>query len=577
METITKAATTYTPPATAVVHETSVSFTDRQVPPPVYIVQYDKTLPVLSVSLYSGGTTYTVPSGAAVNVRLRKPDGTVVYNPALGVNASRTVAYISITQQMTTCAGDVEPVIEITSGGSIVNGSPISMTIDPNPVTEDAVESTDEFKTVQELLQDAQTAAQAAATSATTATQKANAAAASANTASTAATNASTSASTATSKAAAAATSATNAATSATTATQKAAAAAASASAAAESAEAAEEAAALAQQVSQGAVGYYETPAALRAAHAAAQAGNWAILGSTDTIWVWDTATNTWVDSHQKTDLSDYYTKSQTDEKIAVGNAASATKLATARAIDGVNFNGTADITHYGSCSTAAGTAAKAVAVTGFKLVTGAQVTVKFTVTNTASNPTLNVNSTGAKAIYYRGAAIAKGYLVANHTYDFRYNGTQYELVGDIDTNTTYSGMTGATASAAGAAGLVPAPAAGAQGKYLRGDGTWGLPTPSDIGAASEGSLSSIRAGLKYVDAWCIGYKINGGGFMIPIVTNADLNIKSVKVFNGQWVDCAFSYRQRVAGTVYVFLTLPQSLQLVNGVSYLVAMTFDTE
>lgn len=41
------------------------------------------------------------------------------------------------------------------------------------------------------------------------------------------------------------------------------------------------------------------------------------------------------------------------------------------------------------------------------------------------------------------------------------------------DTNTTYSNMTAATASAAGKAGLVPAPPAGAQGKYLTGAGTW--------------------------------------------------------------------------------------------------------
>lgn len=41
------------------------------------------------------------------------------------------------------------------------------------------------------------------------------------------------------------------------------------------------------------------------------------------------------------------------------------------------------------------------------------------------------------------------------------------------DTNTTYSAMTAATSSAAGKAGLVPAPAAGAQNKFLRGDGTW--------------------------------------------------------------------------------------------------------
>ena len=117
------------------------------------------------------------------------------------------------------------------------------------------------------------------------------------------------------------------------------------------------------------------------------------------------------------------------------GNADTATKLATARTIDGVSFNGTANITHYGSCSTAAATAAKTVACTGFTLATGARIEVKFTVTNTAANPTLNVNSTGAKAIYYRGAAIPAGYLAADRTYAFIYNGTQYELVGDLNTD----------------------------------------------------------------------------------------------------------------------------------------------
>lgn len=127
------------------------------------------------------------------------------------------------------------------------------------------------------------------------------------------------------------------------------------------------------------------------------------------------------------------------------GNAGSATKLATARTIDGVSFNGTAAITHYGTCSTEAATAAKTVSVTGFTLATGAKVTVKFTVTNTASSPTLNVNSTGAKAIYYRGAAISAGYLAANRTYTFVYNGTQYELIGDINVDTNSTTTTGTT------------------------------------------------------------------------------------------------------------------------------------
>ncbi len=46
--------------------------------------------------------------------------------------------------------------------------------------------------------------------------------------------------------------------------------------------------------------------------------------------------------------------------------------------------------------------------------------------------------------------------------------------------NTTYSAMTGATADAAGKTGLVPAPAAGKQTAFLRGDGKWATPTNTD-------------------------------------------------------------------------------------------------
>ena len=45
------------------------------------------------------------------------------------------------------------------------------------------------------------------------------------------------------------------------------------------------------------------------------------------------------------------------------------------------------------------------------------------------------------------------------------------------DTNTTYSVFAAASSSAAGGTGLVPAPAAGAQAQYLRGDGKWATPT----------------------------------------------------------------------------------------------------
>lgn len=57
--------------------------------------------------------------------------------------------------------------------------------------------------------------------------------------------------------------------------------------------------------------------------------------------------------------------------------------------------------------------------------------------------------------------------------------GTNIQITGTTisATDTTYSNFTGATAGDAGASGLVPAPAAGDQGKFLQGDGTWANPT----------------------------------------------------------------------------------------------------
>lgn len=51
--------------------------------------------------------------------------------------------------------------------------------------------------------------------------------------------------------------------------------------------------------------------------------------------------------------------------------------------------------------------------------------------------------------------------------------------------------MTGATSMAAGKAGLVPAPAAGEQEKYLRGDGTWQTPTSTNTWRGIQNNLTS--------------------------------------------------------------------------------------
>lgn len=132
----------------------------------------------------------------------------------------------------------------------------------------------------------------------------------------------------------------------------------------------------------------------------------------------------------------------------------------------------------YGVCEEAADTAAKTVTVPNFSLEAGATVIVKFTNANSVASPTLNVNSTGAKAIKRYGTTdVSTGTTttgwVAGAVQMFTYDGTNW--IRDYWNNTTYSNFVKSGSSAK--AGLVPKPSTTAgTTKYLREDGKWQVP-----------------------------------------------------------------------------------------------------
>jgi len=47
-------------------------------------------------------------------------------------------------------------------------------------------------------------------------------------------------------------------------------------------------------------LGWFSTLSELQTAYPTAEAGDWAIVGATDTVWIWDTDNSEWVDSDQK-------------------------------------------------------------------------------------------------------------------------------------------------------------------------------------------------------------------------------------------------------------------------------------
>lgn len=83
----------------------------------------------------------------------------------------------------------------------------------------------------------------------------------------------------------------------------------------------------------------------------------------------------------------------------------------------------------YGVCSTAGATAAKTLSLTNYSLKPGGIVSVLFQNAFTASDPTLNINSLGAKPIKLFGLPIAPGKVHANTILVMNYDGTNFNVI----------------------------------------------------------------------------------------------------------------------------------------------------
>lgn len=90
--------------------------------------------------------------------------------------------------------------------------------------------------------------------------------------------------------------------------------------------------------------------------------------------------------------------------------------------------------------------------------------------------------------------------------------GADGTAVWGADNNTTYAAMAGATASSAGKAGLVPAPAAGNQASFLRGDGAWAVPA-AGVPAAHSHSAADIASGALAIARGGTGASNRKGAF----------------------------------------------------------------
>lgn len=142
--------------------------------------------------------------------------------------------------------------------------------------------------------------------------------------------------------------------------------------------------------------------------------------------------------------------------------------------------------------------------------------------------PWTDNNTTYAQATSDELGLVKIGYSATGKNYPVVLDGSgkMYVNVPWTDTNTTYANMGAATSSDAGKAGLVPAPSAGAQGKYLRGDGTWQTPPNTTYAKANTSTLGLVM----------IGYAENGKNYPVELDGSGKMFV------NVPWTDTNTTY-----------------------------------
>ena len=143
----------YTPDDNVIVHQAKVDFRRRIVQRQVNLVQYDKSMPIIAVQLYSNGNEYILPENASAYIRFGKRDHTYVYNECLGCDQTRTIVYFAITDQMTIFYGEHTPIVELRIGDTVAGSGSIPIWIDRNPIQNGDTESKSDLSVFEKAIE----------------------------------------------------------------------------------------------------------------------------------------------------------------------------------------------------------------------------------------------------------------------------------------------------------------------------------------------------------------------------------------------------------------------------------------
>ncbi len=157
-----------------------------------------------------------------------------------------------------------------------------------------------------------------------------------------------------------------------------------------------------------------------------------------------------------------------------------------------------------------------------------------------------SAKGSGTQPIYWNGSAFVN---------------TSYTVSKSVPSTAIFANMGAATASAAGTAGYVPAPAAGKQNSFLRGDGTWVVPTNTTY---TNGTGITIGTGNAINHSNSVTAKTAYGS----TATTASANGGTIKV-----TDVKYDAQGHITGSTDRTITLSQTTYTLSGLGGIGSVT----
>lgn len=137
----------------------TLDFGNVSIPRRLRITQYGDLLPVLRAKLYNMGGVYSIPAGASVRVRWKKPSGTVVYNPVT-VFSDNIITY-PVDAQCLAVPGICSACFEIALDGKTLESPIFAVEVAKNPMQKEDIKDTPQLDALEQVVADAAEQAQA--------------------------------------------------------------------------------------------------------------------------------------------------------------------------------------------------------------------------------------------------------------------------------------------------------------------------------------------------------------------------------------------------------------------------------